>query len=472
MSIRLVDTRAPFHFAISDSKRSSPSLLARQLRLRLVAAEESDIPRNLSNIVVSIHAIATFQALHDYLRPRVSGLLSSSSRLSGMLAALAASGLAPPSSRFGFPELSAPSKPEGSAVASSSAGGASVSRRRSQRLSAKKANASGEGADTSVSASVAADAPSEIAEGESVASAAEPAPSETVVNDDEFAADFTDEEVDVDAEVRRSVAISAGITSHYGQIIEDEDDPDNSMADRTINVSVGEGIAGTILRNSSAHFPADSKVEAQTSDGTHIPTPGSTKAPTSSSTPRTSTPKTSYAAALKTKPSDWHLEFFMDDHQLPLDLTIYGAIHQHELRKHRASGSPFVPSMIWQGVYSIKFKKVPGPLPSSEGDLSLRSCSHMQPLTLLIARGDDIATRSRSPSPSLSSLPDDAPHAKILRVLRVLHKLNAQESERATLMTAKRILPQSAFVNNKLTAKLTRQLEEPMIVARYVVRTL
>lgn len=58
----------------------------------------------------------------------------------------------------------------------------------------------------------------------------------------------------------------------------------------------------------------------------------------------------------------------MDDHKLPLDLTIYGAIHQHELRKHRASGSPFIPSMIWQGVYSIKFKKVPGPLPSADGE--------------------------------------------------------------------------------------------------------
>ena len=58
-----------------DSKRSSPSLLARQLRLRLVAGEDSDIPKNLHNIVVSIHAIATFQALHDYLRPRVAGLM-------------------------------------------------------------------------------------------------------------------------------------------------------------------------------------------------------------------------------------------------------------------------------------------------------------------------------------------------------------------------------------------------------------
>lgn len=193
----------------ADSKRSSPSLLARQLRLRLIAAEDSDIPRNLNNIVVSIHAIATFQALHDYLRPRVAGLLSSSSRLSGMLAALAASGLTPPSSRFGLSDAlarAAASASEASA-ATSSAGAGGVNRRRSLRLSAKQ-KAAGEGAEAtgeslggSISASGEARGVSDVAEGESIASVAEPAPSDTVVNDDEFTADFTDDEVDVDAEV-------------------------------------------------------------------------------------------------------------------------------------------------------------------------------------------------------------------------------------------------------------------------------
>jgi len=40
--------------------------------------------------------------------------------------------------------------------------------------------------------------------------------------------------------------------------------------------------------------------------------------------------------------------------------------------------------------------------------------------------------------------------------------------ERATPGVENRSLAESAFVNNKLTAKLTRQLEEPMIVARFV----
>jgi E3 ubiquitin-protein ligase TRIP12 len=47
-------------------------MLAKQLRLKLVADDESEIPRPYRNIMVSIHAIATFKALDDYLRPRIS----------------------------------------------------------------------------------------------------------------------------------------------------------------------------------------------------------------------------------------------------------------------------------------------------------------------------------------------------------------------------------------------------------------
>lgn len=51
----------------------------------------------------------------------------------------------------------------------------------------------------------------------------------------------------------------------------------------------------------------------------------------------------------------------MDDHVLPLDLTIYGAIHQHEARKN--SGATASSSAIWQGVYPVKFRKIMAPAP-------------------------------------------------------------------------------------------------------------
>lgn len=325
-----------FSGPILDSKRSSPSLLARQLRLRLVASDDSDVPRNLHNIVVSIHAIATFQALHDYLRPRVAGLMSSGSRLSGMLAALAASGF-PGSSSQAAAEAAAqltkppPTQPESSAPA------ATVNRRRSLRLSAKNAGASASAqveADTATSSAAGSSdvpatdvsSPPESRPPVSAAPTIETALSDTIV-DSEMAADFTDDEVDA-------------------EVFDDEVDPDNSVADKTVTLSIAED---------------GSKVEAQTPDGTRVATPSMSARDGPSSSPRNAlSTRASYAAALKTKPTDWHLEFSMDEHTLPLDLTIYGAIHQHEMRKKTGA---LPPSMIWQGVYTIKFKKVAGPLP-------------------------------------------------------------------------------------------------------------
>ncbi|KAI0287813.1 hypothetical protein BC826DRAFT_1093244 [Russula brevipes] len=378
---------------MDDSKRSSsPSLLARQLRLRLVASEGSDIPKNFNNIVVSIHAIATFQALHDYLRPRVSGLMFSGSRLSGMLAALAGV------TSGGLSSTKPPEQPEAS---SSSAGpSTTVERRRSQRLSAKNAAAAGEAA-TEAPAEEAGPSNPPLAPPSSSAEPPTSALGEDSFGDNaEFTADFTDDDVEA-------------------EMFDDEIDPDNGSADKTVTLSV---------------LDDGSKIEAQTPEGTRGPGPRGW-----------SSGKGSYASALKAKQTDWHLEFSMDDHPLPLDLTIYGAIHQHELRKKKAgSGSALPPHLLWQGVYTIKFKKVPGP---AEGG----------------SESSESVSRSRSPTPSLSSLPEDAPHAKILRLLRVLHRLNVVEAERQH--HSNRNLPESAFVNNKLSAKLTRQLEEPMIVA-------
>ncbi|KIK61678.1 hypothetical protein GYMLUDRAFT_42696 [Collybiopsis luxurians FD-317 M1] len=414
-----------------DSKRSSPSLLARQLRLRLVAEDESGVPRNLQNIVVSIHAIATFQALHDYLRPRVAGLFGSNpSRLSGMLAALAASGFTGSSrsnasgsaSGSGEPSRSEPPiLPAESSSSAESGAGSTITRRRSQRLSAKKNGSISTSAEVGEAS---AEMPAPEANASATSSlpdfpvmppppvAPESAHSDTLV-DSEMHADFSDEEVDA-------------------EVFDDDDvDPDNSISDKTVTLSVAED---------------GSKVEAQTPDGTRVATPNpstsisqgaaSTFRPPASSRP-------SYASALKAKPTDWHLEFAMDDHVLPLDLTIYGAIHQHEMRKKTGRVPP---SLFWQGVYTIKFRKVPGPAPASDS-------------------GSESGIRPRSSTPPLSSLTEDAPHAKILRLLRVLHQLNTLEAEGSLFSGEKRNLPETAFVNNKLSAKLTRQLEETMIVA-------
>lgn len=55
------------------------------------------------------------------------------------------------------------------------------------------------------------------------------------------------------------------------------------------------------------------------------------------------------------------------------------------------------------------------------------------------------------------------PTSKILRLLRVVHNLTVESREATGKDQA---MEETLFVNNKLTAKLTRQLEEVMIIAR------
>jgi E3 ubiquitin-protein ligase TRIP12 len=163
-------------------------------------------------MVISIHAIATFQALHDYLRPRVSGV-SSGSRSPGILPTLAASGFTSGSSSRNAGE-EPPQAPLAQHVAleavehssEPTASTAAIGRRRSLRLSAKHsgtpvgampASTTDESAMVSSSERIATQ-PSDPA------ASAEAALSDTVV-ESELQADFTDDEVE--AEVFRSLRV-------------------------------------------------------------------------------------------------------------------------------------------------------------------------------------------------------------------------------------------------------------------------
>ncbi len=274
-----------------------------------------------------------------------------------MFAALAASGLMGSSTKpqGDVAPVTKPSSPNPPADASSSISSSAqttAQRRRSQRL-AKQTHPASASSEISANNSNTDDAKESTSfdtfETPSSAGAtivpSELVPSEMVV-DTELQAEFSDDE-DVDAEV-----------------FDGDIDPDNSISEKTINLSIVEGSWSDIVKCVLICPSLDgSKIEAQTPDGTRVGTPNVTSKDGLQSVVRNlHSSRTSYAAALKAKPTDWHLEFSMDDHILPLDLTIYGAIHQHELRK-KSGATPL--NLIWQGIYTIKFKKVSGPPPSS-----------------------------------------------------------------------------------------------------------
>ncbi|KAL7423043.1 Ubiquitin fusion degradation protein 4 [Cryptotrichosporon argae] len=184
--------------------------------------------------------------------------------------------------------------------------------------------------------------------------------------------------------------------------------------------------------------PDGSRVEAKTPDGTRVATPQQGASVAGPSAPaETPTRTSSYAGAVKTAPVDWHLEFTMNGHPLAMDDTVYGAIHRHQQQQASRGLNVFSLPIIF------KFQKVDGPSP---------------------ARAPIDAP---SPASTVSVMPDalepSAPTSKILRLLRVVHNLCVDGRDASGGRGAQ--FDESLFVNNKLTAKLTRQLEETMILA-------
>jgi E3 ubiquitin-protein ligase TRIP12 len=164
-------------------------------------------------------------------------------------------------------------------------------------------------------------------------------------------------------------------------------------------------------------------------------------------TPSTSSRPMSYAAAIQAVPQDWHIEFSLDDKVIANETTIYRAVHSTSTTvDEHASRS------VWSAIHPIKFKRVPGPPPPEPSSLT---------------QAAEISTETTA-SGIPASLDKHPATSSILRLLNILHALNANlddvlaENKDTLKLNAE---PLSQFVNTKLTAKLNRQLEEPLIVA-------
>ncbi|KAL1920442.1 uncharacterized protein VTP21DRAFT_819 [Calcarisporiella thermophila] len=60
-----------YQSVLDEARRSPVMMLTKQMRLKLVAEPGLEVPPPYSNLVVSVHAIATFKVLADYLQPRI-----------------------------------------------------------------------------------------------------------------------------------------------------------------------------------------------------------------------------------------------------------------------------------------------------------------------------------------------------------------------------------------------------------------
>ncbi|KWU42404.1 hypothetical protein RHOSPDRAFT_21293 [Rhodotorula sp. JG-1b] len=409
-----------------DSRRSGTSMLGRQLRLRLIA-EDADIPRSCTNIVVSIHAIATFESFNSYLRPRIlaaqaqaerlsSGLASGSGggTLSSLLAAFAAAAGAEMDDDDEADEtILSSSPPPRRAELSNLDNGASTST--DQRRSSSASRASKDGKDAAPkrrrSSRLSGKGADSLDEPVASSSRAEETPDALT-----GANDVADEE-------------ACAAEESY------------SRQEAPVHLEVNdEGAEGA-------------KVVAKTPEGTRVATPQpatstETAGESSSRPPSAPVPKAraSYAAAVKAEPTDFHLEFKLGGRDIPLDTTIFGAVHRYETEQpHPSLGS------MWYNVYDVKFRKVAGAARPDEDDANAL---------------EDRARREGSISANMpASIPADSQQGKILQLLHVLRGVVADYAEDDTDPAKTVAYAASAFVNRKLTAKLNRQLEEPMIVA-------
>lgn len=425
-----------------DSNRSSAaSMLAKQIRIKLVADDDSGIPKPYRNIMVSIHAIATFKALDDYLRPRISmsdrprpnrtrGLPEDATN--AYLAALAGLEASNKSALMGSMSQATPTRAS-TKKTSRSKGPASPAETSTPSNSENPSSGTRSGRNNKAA--------------QAQESVTEPAAAHPADDDDDLrnALECADEAPITDEE---DEDIAAALDTIVGEIEEELSDDEGELS--AVNLEVAPTGNVTARKEDGTRVATPTKSPGQTSTLPLPPPP-----PISSEESRSAAMRSllssvhqrqaSYAAALQAVPHDWHLEFSVDGQEVTNETTIYRAVHMHQLSLDEAT-----PRNVWPAVHSINFKKVQGPPLAEPSTLSLPT--------------DLVNTDFTTFPPSLAKNPTTA---GILQLLRILHELNSGLDEVVQSPSENKLMaePLLQFVNNKLTAKLNRQLEEPLIVA-------
>lgn len=425
--------------SLENTRSNATHMLGKQLRLKLVADDDSDIPRSYRNIMVSIHAIATFKSLDDFLHPRIS--LSDQPRTSRTR----------------------------EAVLSQIANAA----RLREQLAGNSGPTSGGGADEALrSAADVMNPPPPARSNESSRSAKTPPiddhqrtkhkrpgrhqQTQGQNENGNEPLECADAKQLSDNDENDGAEGDGGDANALNAIVDDLDEDaggnDNASEENTPDpTAVNMEVAST------------GKVTARKEDGTRVSTPSQStpvSKSSSSSKPRPAAQAAgnsslasagrphSYAAAMASVPQDWHIEFSIDGKPIPNDTTIYRAVH-HDRENIDVQGT----RNVWSAIHTIKFKRVPGP-PSPE------------PSTAAPGLAESSLTGGRDGMPP--SLSKDATTSSILRLLGVLHEMNATLDDilaEIKELVAVKPEPLAQFINTKLTAKLNRQLEEPLIVA-------
>ncbi|KAF9202177.1 Ubiquitin fusion degradation protein 4 [Haplosporangium sp. Z 27] len=374
--------------SLVEARNSSSSSLATQVRLKLTPDEGTEVPPGYQNLVVSIHAIATFRTLDEYLRPRLKLKLS-------------------------VPETKASLDNEKNGSFQDKSG--SVDSKLNSETTQK----------TQKSGQSRSSAKSDSDENSTDDVKAEP-PQTSNIQDVDIS-NPVDTSSDDDIEMDYDGESTTGIQNMGGF--------DTSAIDMDSDVKMTE-VTQASVEISSADTAKNDETQPTKSE---------------SSTPPKKERGVVGPESESSSPA-WHIQFSLHGSPISTDKTVYGAIHDYE-RKNGKSASQ---RSMWSFMYPIKYKRVESP-PPEQAALVASSESH-----------DDADLTFTSQMPK--ELPQHADYAPILGLLRVLHGLNDDwrqfygSDEQLPKGTVQH-LPSSEFINTKISAKVNRQLEEPLIVA-------
>ncbi|KDN53300.1 hypothetical protein K437DRAFT_219360 [Tilletiaria anomala UBC 951] len=383
--------------SLDDEHRRSPAAaLSKQIRLRLVADDPDGIPKSCNNIIVSIHAVASFGSLHDFLRPKIalgnSLIGPGTSRLSSVLAAFAAAAQGQES----------PREPTRNTNSLTSDGASTATATESVEAHTRG-----------------------VASGQNSGSTTHPGQ----VTSDEQA----DKTLQREQGLLRGESASLADALMQNLMHDDMDPLDEDLEELDI---IEREISPPESGDPSARQLPGSRAEEQE---TNVSAPDT--ANTSTAEPNSQTKLASYSEAVQKPATDWHLAFSVDGEDVGLPETIFSAIYRAEKRKNASFSFE---RTIWQNLVTVRFRKVPG----------TRARDH-----------EEIYGIAAEKQPAVSSIfPEDSTELKILRLLEVLYHAMSSLSRHSS-QSGIRHLDTSLFINNKLTAKLNRQLEEPLIVA-------
>ncbi|XP_032081270.1 E3 ubiquitin-protein ligase TRIP12 isoform X3 [Thamnophis elegans] len=179
------------------------------------------------------------------------------------------------------------------------------------------------------------------------------------------------------------------------------------------------------------------------------------------------------------------LQFYIGDHLLPYNMTVYQAVRQFSLQAEEEREStddesnPLGRAGIWTKTHTIWYKPVREDEDSNKDCVGGKRGRAQTAPTKTSPRNakkhDELWHDGLCPSVSnplevylISSAPEsitfEDPSLDVVILLRVLHAMSRYWYYLYDNASCKEIIPTSEFINSKLTAKANRQLQDPLVI--------